>query len=159
MNATVSGNLWLRFNQAPRILRAYVVFLLVTVALFLGEFYPPISAAIIPYTGWSGLTFYHFTLYFALASILAPPRKLIYGVAPMLGLAVLFGAFDTYQHTWGTEAGSPDFDNPYLTYHPCRPIFTIALPAFWQLLLMSPAMRKWVVSCQDTTGIKDADRQ
>jgi hypothetical protein len=109
-----------------------------------GIFAPPLNAAIVPYTGWSGLTFYMFTLFFAIAAILTPQRKQIYGVVALLGLAVLFGALDTFRHTWGPEAGTPDFGNPYLTYHPYRPVFTVVLPAAWLLLLSSPSMRKWI---------------
>jgi hypothetical protein len=85
-----------------------------------------------------------FTLFFAISPIITPQRKLIYGVVALLGLAVLFGAFDTFRHTLGPEAGGPDFGNPYLIYHPYRPIFTIVLPAFWLLLLLFPIMRKWI---------------
>jgi len=85
-----------------------------------------------------------FTLYFAISAILTPQRKLVYAVALLLGLAVLFGAFDTFRHTLRPEAGTPDHGNPYLTYHPYRPVFTIVLPASWLLLLISPVMRKWI---------------
>jgi hypothetical protein len=145
MNTTVIVSSWFRFTQAPLILRAYVVFALVASVLFFSVFYaPPLNAAIIPYTGWSGLAFYMFTLFFAISAIITPQRKLIYRVVALLGLAVLFGAFDTFWHTLGPEAGGPDFGNPYLIYHPYRPIFTIVLPAFWLLLLIFPIMRKWI---------------
>jgi hypothetical protein len=135
----------LRFTQAPLILRAYVVFALVASALFFSGFYaPPLNAAIIPYTGWAGLGLYMFTLFFAISAIITPQRKMIYGVVLLLGLAVLFGAFDTFWHTLGPEAGRPDFNNPYLIYHPYRPIITIVLPAFWLLLLICPITRKWI---------------
>jgi hypothetical protein len=145
MNTTVTGNRWFRFTQAPLILRAYVLFLLVDAALFFSEFYPPVSAATVRYHGpWSSPSLYLFTLFFALGAILTPQRKLIYAVAALLGLIVLLGTFDTIQHIWGTEAERPDFGNPYLFYHPYRPIFTVALPASWLLLFMSPIMRKWI---------------
>lgn len=147
MNATVGGGTWLRFTQAPLLLRGYLLFALVASLLAIsGIFAPSLSGAIIPYTGWSGLTFYLFTLFFAISAILTPQRKQIYGVAALLGLAVLFGAVDSIRHTSGPEAGTPDFGNPYLTYHPYRPIFTVVIPAVWLLLLISPTMRKWVKS-------------
>ena len=145
MNTTVIVSSWFRFTQAPLILRAYVVFALVASGLSLSGFYaPPLNAAIVPYTGWSSLGLYAFTLFFAIAAILTPQRKQVYAVAALLGLFVLLGAFDTFRYTLGPAAGRPDSGNPYLTYHPYRPIFTIVLPAFWLLLLISPIMRKWI---------------
>lgn len=146
MNANVGVNPWFRFSHTPLVLRAYLLFVLAAAVAFVGAFFPPVSAAIVPYTAWSGLAFYLFTLYPAMAAILTPRRILIHNVAALLGVAVVIGAFDTFQHTWGTEAGAPDFGNPYLTYHPYRPVFTIALPAFWLSLLASPTVRKWVKS-------------
>lgn len=145
MNTTVGVTFWFRFTHAPLILRAYVVFALVASALAFSGFYaPPLNAAIIPYTGWSSLGLYLFTLFFAIAAILTPQRKQVYAVAALLGLFVLLGAIDTYRYTLGPEAGTTDFGNPYLIYHPLRPVFTIALPAFWLVLLISPIMRKWI---------------
>ena len=148
MNAAVDGCYWLRFTQAPLLLRGYVVFALVASTLSFSVFFaPPLSAAIVPYTGWSGLTFYMFTLFFGISAILTPQRKQIYGVVALLGLAVLFGALDAFRHTLGPEAGTPDFGNLYLIYHPYRPVITILLPASWLLLLITPSMRKWTKNC------------
>ena len=160
MNTTIDGSRWLRFTQAPLALRSYIVFALVASTLQLsGVFglvastlhlsgvaapWRTLDAAITPYTGWSGLGYYMFTLFFAISAIHTPPRKQVYGVVALLGLAVLFGALDTFRHTLGPEAGRPDFGNPYLIYHPYRPIITILLPASWLLLLITPSMRKWI---------------
>ena len=150
MRTTVSEGRWFRFTRAPLILQAYVAFALVASAVFFSTFFPAVSAAVIPYMGWSGLSFYLFTLYFALAAILTPQRKAVYGVVAILSVAVLFGAFETFQHIWGAGAGRPDFGNPYLTYHPSRPVFTIVFPVAWLSLLISPVMRKWVNSPSST---------
>jgi hypothetical protein len=154
MNTTIDGSYWLRFTQAPLILRSYVVFALAASALHLsGLFAPWLSSVTIPYTGWLGLTSYMFTLFFAISAILTPQRNQIYGVVALLGLGVLIGAFDTFWYTLGPGAGAPDFGNPYLTYHPYRPVITVLLPASWLLLLISPSMRKWIknraVKCPD----------
>ena len=103
---------------------------------------PPLYEAIVPYTGWSGLTNYLFTLFFAASAIMTRDRKPIYGVAMLLGLFAIFGVIGIYWHTWGPDAGRPDFGNPYLVYHPWRPVFTVALPVAWLLLLISSTMRK-----------------
>jgi hypothetical protein len=134
-------------------LRAYVVFVLVVFALSSSMFYAPsLDAAIVPYTGWLGLYVYTFTLFFAIAAILTPQRKTIYAVVAFLGLFMLFGALDTYQNTLGPDAGREDFGNPYLIYQTYRPVFTIGLPAFWLLLLVSPTMRKWINNSDQRTA-------
>jgi hypothetical protein len=93
-----------------------------------------------------------FTLFFAMSAILTPQRKSIYGVVAFLGLFVLFGTLDTYQNTFGPDAGREDFGNPYLIYQTYRPVFTIALPAFWIVLLTSPTMRKWIKNSEGTSA-------
>ena len=151
MNTAGSVGPWSRFARAPLTLRAYVVFVLVAFALSLSTFYAPsLDAAIVPYTGWLGLYLYMFTLFFAMSAILTPQRKSIYGVVAFLGLFVLFGTLDTYQNTFGPDAGREDFGNPYLIYQTYRPVFTIALPAFWIVLLTSPTMRKWIKNSEGT---------
>ena len=151
MNSSV--NSLYRLTHAPLILQAYLVFVLVASALSFSGFYAPrLNAAIIPYTGWSALSWYLFTLFFAVAAILTPQRKqMIHAVAALLGLAVLFGALDTFNHTIGPEARTPDFGNPYLIYHPYRPVFTVALPLSWLLLLNSPFMSKWIKTSNESS--------
>ena len=140
---TASVGFWFRFTQAPLILRAYLVFAVFASVLSFSVFYaPPLYEASGPYTGWSGLTNYLFTLFFATSAIQTRDRKPIYGVAMLLGLFAIFGVIGIYWHTWGPDAGRSDFGNPYLVYHPWRPVFTVALPVAWLLLLISSTMRK-----------------
>jgi hypothetical protein len=138
-------NLINRFQQAPLILRLFIGFTLTAAALSFSVFYSrPLNAAIVPYVGWGGLTLYLFGLFPAFAAIYTPQRKQIYSIAALLALSVLFGFADTFWHSWGSAAGKNNFGNPYLTYHPMRPFFTIALPALWLSLILSPYMRKWI---------------
>jgi hypothetical protein len=131
--------------NVPVILRAYMGFALIASALSLSVFFAPsINRAIVPYTGWSGLSIYMFTIYFAFSAMRTGKRKQVYNVARLLALAMLFGFLDTYRHTAGPGAAQPDFGNPYLTYNNLRPLFTITLPAIWLFLLISPMMKRWV---------------
>jgi hypothetical protein len=134
-----------QFQQAPLILRLYIGFALIAAAISFSVFYSrPFNATIVPYVGWSGLTLYLFGLFPAFAVIYTQQKKQIYSIAVMLGLAVLFGVLDSGWNIWRILEGKSNFGNPYLTYHPMRPFFTIALPALWLSLMLSPYMRKWI---------------
>ena len=145
MSTIIDNGYRSRLIRAPLFLRAYIAFALTASVLsFSGWFAPHLNAAIIPYTGWSALSFYMFTLFFAISAVLTPQRNQVYAVVALLGLAVTFSAFDTFLHTLGSLTGRPDSGNPYLTYSPWRPVFTMLLPATWLLLLVSPVMRQWI---------------
>lgn len=145
MNSPGVADRWSRFAQAPLVLRVYIVFVLVASVVGASVlFAPTLNAAIVPYTGWIGFFNYSFTLYFALQAILIPYRKLTYAVIALLGWIMFLGIFDTYQHTLGPNAGREDFRNPYLTYQSFRPVFTVALPALWITMFISPPMRRWM---------------
>jgi len=136
---------WHRVSQAPLILRAYVAFALVASALAMSPLYAPtLNAAIVPYCGWSGLMIYMFTLFFAIAACQDSQRKSLHAVVWLLMLGVFYGAIDTMWHTLGPGVRRPNFDNPYSTYNSFRPLITMALPALWGTLLVSPRMRKWI---------------
>ena len=145
MSTVIHNGYRSRFSEAPLLLRAYIAFALAASLLSLSGFFAPhLSAAIMPFTGWSALSLYMFTLFFAISAIFTSKRTQVYAVAALLGLAVMFGAFDTFSHTIGPAAGRPDFGNPYLTYSPWRPLVTMMLPASWGFLLLSPVMRRWI---------------
>lgn len=145
MNTTVNPSPQLQFRQCHWILRAYVVFVLLASVLSLSGFFArELHEIIVPFTGWSGLSYYMYTLYFAIVAMLTPSRKPVYLVAALLSLVIVFGGLEAYQHLWGSKAGRIDHGNPYLIYHPARPAITVALPAFWLALLISPSMKKWI---------------
>ena len=137
-----STSVWKRFNQAPLILRAYVVFTLFAALLSLSPFYSKaLNEALIPYLGWSGFTGYTFSIYFAInAALVRPPKVMIYILLIFSVLSAIFGIQDTINHVL---TPSVDFNNPYLTYSEIRPLFTVILPIAWSLLLISSPMRKW----------------
>lgn len=142
-NNKMPDSVWTRFSQAPRILRAYVIFTISAAIINFAPFYSQaLNETLIPYLGWSGLTFYVFSIFFAVSATIVRPQqmKLIYILIVFLALAVLFGAIDTISHI---ATPSDNFNNPYLAYHQFRPLFTVLLPMIWLLLLISPPVRKW----------------
>jgi hypothetical protein len=145
MNTTVKPSPQLQFRQCHWILRAYVVFALLASVWSLSSFFAgELHATVVPFTGWSGLSYYMSTLYFAIVAVITPNRKPVYLVAALLGVVIVFGGLEAYQHLWGSKVGRIDNGNPYLIYHPARPAITVALPAFWLALLISPSMKRWI---------------
>jgi hypothetical protein len=127
---------WTQFRQAPWALRYYLVFAIAACLLGFSVFVAPrFHATLVPYTGWSGLTCYLFTVQFAVSAIRSGKRQPVYVIALMLALYVFFGAIEVFRH-----AAYPPTDNtnPYLAYHSSRIVFVMALPIAWILLLLSP---------------------
>ena len=133
------------WQNPPWILRAYLVFTLLAAALAYCVYYAPqLNRRIVPFTGWTGLFSYIFTLFFAILARFAPDRKKwIRAILLMHVLLTAQGVVDGFRHEWGSQE---DFGNPYLMYHPLRPLVTIGLPIVWGLLLISPPMRRWAKS-------------
>lgn len=135
--------LWPQRQNTPAILWAYLIFSLLATTLHFTVFFAPrFNQRIVPFTGWQGLGYYMFTLYFIIAALTTPqtPARIRFmrGVHFILGAAALIGIIDFWQFY-----GTPNFDNPYLTYSPWRPLITIALPLLWLALLISPTMKRW----------------
>ena len=107
MNTVDSISPWYRFARAPLPLQAYLVFVLIALALSSGQFYAPsLDAVIIPYTGWLGLYLYMFTLLFAIAAILTPQQKTIYAVVAFLVCSCSLVASILIRIPWGqTQEG------------------------------------------------------
>ena len=137
----------MHWQNPPWILPAFLLFSVIATVIASSVFYAPhFDELIVPFTGWSGLSIYMFTLMGVIMAMFTPYRKAIYDIAGMLALIAVFGLFDTYDHTWGSRACREDYGNPYLMYHPLRPLINIVLPLFWMTLLISPAMKRWVKS-------------
>ncbi len=140
--ATDDRGRWQRLRNAPLVLQVYLCFVAVVPVLSLVlAFIPPINSHIVPYTGWAGAFLYANTFYFVFAAIVHGPRKAVYAAPGMIGLFLGFGVIELIQHLWVEYR---DFGNPYLEFNPLRPVFTIAFPAGWILLLLSPSVRRWV---------------
>jgi hypothetical protein len=138
-----------RFSAAPLELRMYAVFAAVVSVLGCGlaAFGPKsLIEAIVPFTGWGAGTNYAFTLFFAFALIFAKkmPRRagMIWRFAIIAIL--LISIFEGYQEM--KRPAASDFGNPYLRISPLRPVWTIIIPAFWMLMLLSSRMKKFLMS-------------
>ncbi len=141
VNRITRGSSWSRFNRAPIILRAYIVFAILASLLAMSPiFSSSLFAVIVPYAGWSGFTVYMSTLVIATKASLTRRRR-VYSVVSLLVLGVVIEIIDTVRQSL---VPFPDSGNPYLAYSPYRPFVTIVLPVMWMMLLMSPFMRKWI---------------
>jgi hypothetical protein len=138
----MTPNLFKQFLAAPLELRIYAVFsiLVSLTSLALPIFGPrKLWEALVPFTGWSPAIGYLFGLYFTLALIYTkiPAWRLRIGVLAPLALQMLFG--------WQEMSKAPtlNLNNPFLTVSPWRPIWTIALPAMWMVVMLSPRITRF----------------
>jgi len=137
-----------RATAAPLILWGYLVFSLLASATAVGVLISPsLSNTLLPYTGFSGLAIYPFTVYFALTAIRTPRRRQVYKIAVLLALGMLFGFLDVYRQSavpGGAPATGPSGAIAIATPNSLRPVMTITLPALWLFLLISPGMKRWI---------------
>jgi hypothetical protein len=146
MTAPVGSNT--RATAAPLILWAYFVFsLLASITAVAALISPSLSNALLPFTGFTGLAIYPFTVYFAFSALRTPRRRQVYKIAVLLALAMLFGFLDVYRQSaapGGVPASNPSGAVVVATPNSLRPILTITLPALWLFLLISPGMKRWI---------------
>ncbi|MDB5342908.1 MAG: hypothetical protein JWP89_1285 [Schlesneria sp.] len=122
--------------RARRVLAVYLVFSLIVTAFELWSFVQPdLKSIVVPFTGWTGLMPYAWTLYFAYFAMRHTNRYLFTPLLWMLGTATILLAVDTAVKGIEHWSGSPDYGNPYLTYHPARPLITVVVPLTWLLIL------------------------
>lgn len=132
-----------RFFAAPLELKAFAVFcVLVTVVDFGTMLTGPktLREAIVPVTGWVGSMGYMFSLYFIFFLILSRAahwRSMRFAVVTMLLIPMVLGIKDV------VGPASPNFNNPYLTISPWRPVWTLVIPALWIAILYSPRIKKY----------------
>ncbi len=137
-----SGGRWRQFRDAPLVLQVFSCFIVLGPLVSLGSlFVPRLNATMVPYTGWLGGFLYANALYFTFSLIFQGQRKLVYAVLIFMGLFAFFGVSDVARHLSGEYR---DFKNPYLEFAPLRPMFTVALPVAWLMLLLSPSVRQWI---------------
>ena len=135
-------SLFKRFLAAPLELRIYAVFsIFVSLAGMALPIFGPrkVWETLVPFTGWSPAIGYMLGLYFTLALIYTkiPAGRLRIGVLAPLALQILFG--------WQAmgKAPTPNFGNPFLIVSPWRPVWTIALPAIWMVVMLSPRITRF----------------
>lgn len=132
------------FSGAPLVLKALLLFSLITVAadLYLNVIGPlELKESIIPYTGWSVSSSYSFiaiALVFLMIGYQTDPfygRKII---VFLLFINIIFGIANI-----GSAFGVEDFGNPYLIVSPWRPVWTIIIPSIWVALLFTPGVNRY----------------
>ena len=138
----MNANLFKRFLAAPLELKAYALFSVIVTIL--GIALPIVGPkklweAIVPFTGWSPALGYMFGLFFtfALIYIKSPQSCLRFGIIAPLALQIIFGLFIQATHSVNS------FNNPYLTVSPWQPVWTVAIPALWIAILLSPRMNRF----------------
>lgn len=127
----------------------YAVFAVVVSVLgFLLIFLAPksLNAAIVPFTGWGAGSGYMFTLFFVFALIFVKrvPRRTAITWRFAIIAILLISIFSGYLQM--KRAGGNDFGNPYLKISPWQPVWTMVIPAFWVMTLLSPRVNKYYKS-------------
>jgi hypothetical protein len=97
-----------------------------------------IQEMIVPFTGWVPSMPYMFGLIFTSYMVFGRDRgfHVRQGIIGSLVLYLVLGVIDYF------SPRQPDFGNPYLIYSPWRPVWTVAIPLAWILLLvLAPIFR------------------
>ena len=85
---------------------------------------------LMPYMGWVPSMCYSFSLYFAFSALLTGNARMRKSVLIFPAMQVAFGIV-----SWMAQGGPRASDNPYLRISEWRPLWTIALPLVWLVLL------------------------
>lgn len=141
-----------RFLAAPLELRMYTVFATAATVVGYGlAFFGPksLNRAIVPFTGWSAGSYYAFTLFFAFGLVFAkklPQRPQLAGAIWRFAIIaiLLLGIFAGYLNM--RTSGGDNFGNPYLRISPAQPVWTMIIPAFWIMMLLSPRINRFYKS-------------
>lgn len=122
--------------QARVVLLAYLAFVISAISFVSWSHNDQgLHEAIVPLIGWGGLTQYAPTIFFAGLASFHTRREAVWTLIQMLGWVTFVGTVLTVDHAFRAWSGEPDFDNPFLKYHPLRPVFTTLIPGAWLLVL------------------------
>ncbi len=138
-----------KFLAAPLELKCYAFFsAVITIFSVLLIFLPKINRAIVPITGWLPALGYMFGIYFIYAliflkSMKANRIKFRTTLISFLIMHILFGLFNLLSYNGN------NFSNPYLTISKWQPVWTILIPLFWIVLLLSSRVTRF---CKLTEG-------
>ena len=133
-----------KFNQAPLELRLFAIFSVLTTIFFWFTLYfaKELDRIIVPFTGWSPVMPYMFSLYFIFSLIFGfqktNPTKTKLAIIIMLLIYLIFGIEEIYRKE------GRNFDNPYLEVSEYRFIWAVLIPVIWILVfLFSPNIKKF----------------
>lgn len=131
--------------KAPIELQLYIAFcLIISILGLVTHFALPkeIAGRIIPFTGWSMGLLYFFNLIITFVGMTNLHSRMgaltiQYGNLVLLAIILLFGIIDLVNYDVGY------IGNPYLSHSPIRWIWTIAIPATWVLVMLSPRINNF----------------
>lgn len=106
-----------------------------------------LKAALVPYTGWgfgNGYLFPLFYIPFMLFSSRASETKTLALLRCTVLLLMLLQVYDGIRDYLSATPEDYVNSNPYLRYDTLTPIYTIAIPAFWSLLMVLMLVRAYV---------------
>jgi hypothetical protein len=138
-----------RFSAAPLEIKMYAVFAALATILGLGllAFAPGfVRDSVVPITGWGPGLNYAFTLFFAFALIFAKhiPRKTSimwrFAIVAILFISI-FSGYQAFQ-----RAGVHIYGAPYVKMNPFQPVWTMVIPGFWIMMILSPRVKKYYLS-------------
>ena len=140
-------NIYSKYSAAPIELKAFCLFAtIVTILSILLLFANSnLRRSIVPITGLPFAIGYSFGLYFIYAVIFSNNRgvqkiKIRYGILIPLALSILLGGFNLLNYN------THNFGNTYPTISKWQPIWTILLPLFWIILLLSKRVTRFCLA-------------
>ncbi len=120
-------------NTFPYGILALTIFaILVTAIDYTITFNGPISLKekIVPFTGWGASAPYGSVIFFGVYYCIKRERKILYGIVAILALHICIGIVETLR------PAREDFGNPWLMVSHWRPVWTIALPGLWLIVVI-----------------------
>jgi hypothetical protein len=121
-----------------------IAFILFAIAIGIFSFYlnldinKKLKATLIPYTGWGFGRGYSFLILFisiSLFSYRGPIAKTLRSIRFIILLFMLLDVYDGIEDWLSVTPEDYTNPNPYLRYDTLTPIYTIATPLFWALLM------------------------
>ncbi len=133
------------FSVAPVELKAFIYFCFIVSVSVIGIRVSAIAETLIPITGWNMGFVCIFNMILTIGPMRNPHGKMgilttQYGNILILTISTLFGLIDLLTYNGGYNS------NPYLSHSPWRPIWTIAIPIVWIIVLLSPRIKKYYQS-------------
>ncbi|MGL2965283.1 hypothetical protein [Flavobacterium sp. XGLA_31] len=112
-----------------------------------------LKASLIPYTGWGFGRGYFFPLFFiplSLFSFNTSIAKTLGIIRILVIMSMLLNAYDGIQDWLQIVPEDYTNPNPYLRYDALTPVYTIATPLFWILLMAGMLLRNYLKSKKES---------
>ncbi len=121
-------------------------FLITVVSIYINlDSNKDLHESIVPYTGWNpGSDYRHILFFIVLYSFTIKNHQK--SILFIRGMSAAFIGFSLYNGVIDCTTISPEDytnPNPYLRYDSLRPLFTIALPLFWVLIITGSQLKDY----------------